>query len=65
MQASEKVADIRSKLEKGLAGPRAYSDSYCVNGHRIYVYPPRQAPHILKSQCPSIFYYLKSLYADF
>ena len=41
-QASEKVSDIRSKIEKGLAGPRVYSDSYFVNGRRIFVYPPRQ-----------------------
>lgn len=39
-QPRERAAGIRAKIEKGLAGPRAFSDSYVVNGHRVYVYPP-------------------------
>ena len=40
-QPRERAAEIRAKIEKGIAGPRAFSDSYVVNGHRVYVYPPR------------------------
>ena len=41
-QAKDKVATMRSRLDKGLAGPRTFSDSYVVGGHTIFVYPPRQ-----------------------